>query len=115
MSNIGSHKDSKANSASLKCGNSTNIELFEFTSPSPNKTWPKRDNLGATSIGFYVDDINNAVAHLRKHNVRRFGDIKTVEEDSIAGRSWIYAEAPWGQQIFRASRTALPTPRPQGL
>ncbi|MBB4038918.1 catechol 2,3-dioxygenase-like lactoylglutathione lyase family enzyme [Microvirga flocculans] len=98
--NIGAHKSSVANIASLKCGNSTNIELFEFTSPSQNKASPKRDDVGAVSIGFYVDDINAAVAHLKKNNVKLLGDIKKVEEGPIAGRSWIYAETPWGLQIF---------------
>lgn len=101
--NIGAHKDSSARIATLKCGNATNVELFEFVSPSQNKNWPKRDDLGATSIGFYVDDINAAVTHMKQHNVRLLGDIKKIEEGPIAGRSWIYAEAPWGLQIFLQS------------
>ncbi|WP_157961308.1 VOC family protein [Microvirga flavescens] len=98
--NIGAHKSSVAKIASLKCGNSTNIELFEFTSPSQNKVSPKRDDMGATSIGFYVEDIDAAIAHLKKNNVKLLGDVKKVEEGPIAGRSWIYAETPWGLQIF---------------
>lgn len=98
--NIGAHKSSVARIASLKCGNATNIELFEFASPSQDKTSPKRDDIGATSIGFYVEDIGAAVAHLKKHNVKLLGEVKKVEEGPIAGRSWIYAETPWGLQIF---------------
>ena len=101
--NLATDPRAQLNISVLKCGNATNVELFEFQSPAQRKSWPKREDHGATSLGFYVDDLEKTVAALETAGVTILGGIKKVEQGPIAGRSWIYAQAPWGLMIFLMS------------
>ncbi|WP_419904967.1 VOC family protein [Kiloniella sp.] len=101
--NVATHKDATLKIGALKCGNGTNVELFEFSSPAQNKSWPKREDFGATSLGFYVDDLKTTIADLKANNVEVLGEVKSVDQGPIAGRDWVYARAPWGLLIFLLS------------
>ncbi|MCZ4282308.1 VOC family protein [Kiloniella laminariae] len=101
--NVGTHDKATLKISALKCGNATNVELFEFASPDQVANWPKREDYGATSLGFYVDDLKSFVDELKSKNVEVLGDIKLVDQGPIAGRSWVYAKAPWGMLIFLMS------------
>ncbi|MGL4439037.1 MAG: VOC family protein [Bosea sp. (in: a-proteobacteria)] len=84
----------------LRCGNGSNVELFGFKTQRPARTAPLRDELGATSIGFYVDDLPAAVARMKAKGVAVLGDIKVVNEGPIAGESWVYTKTSWGLYVF---------------
>ncbi len=101
--NVGTNNKATLKISALKCGNATNVELFEFTSPDQNENWPKREDYGATSLGFYVDDIKNLVDELKSNDVEVLGDVKLVDQGPIAGRSWVYVRAPWGMLVFLMS------------
>ena len=49
----------------LRAGDGPNIELFEYDSPESSKQQPFFDDIGATHIAFYTDDINASLANLR--------------------------------------------------
>jgi hypothetical protein len=54
------------------------IELFEYDVKDQKKTGPKNSDVGGQHLGFYVSDLNAAVAHLRRHGVQVLGEPTTV-------------------------------------
>lgn len=84
--------------AFLRCGN-LNLEVFEFRSPDQVAYLPKNSDIGGHHIAFYVDDIDAAVAHLRKFNVEILGEPILEREGPDLGVTWQYFLAPWGLQM----------------
>lgn len=83
----------------MRCGNGTNFEIFEYTSPDQNKTYVKNSDYGGNHIAFYVDDMNDEVAYLKKHKVQILGEPHTFEDTGMEGLTWVYFLTPWGQQL----------------
>ncbi len=97
---IGTHKDAVMYIGEMQCGNATNVELMEISSPTQNKKFPTREDFGASSLGFYTDDLKATIARVLENGGAKLGSITSVAEGPLAGRSFIYVTAPWGQQIF---------------
>lgn len=97
---IGTHKDAVMHISELVCGNATNIELMEISSPRQNVSFPKRDDIGASSIGLYTDDLQATLDRAKAAGATPLSQITVVNEGPLAGRSFIYVIAPWGQQFF---------------
>lgn len=53
----------------VRCGNGTNLEVFEYTSPDQNRRGPRNSDIGGHHLAFYVDDMDAAVAYLKKSRV----------------------------------------------
>ena len=53
----------------LRCANGSNIELFEYHAPDQNRSQPKNSDIGACHLGFYVEDLDAAVAYLKDQGV----------------------------------------------
>ena len=83
----------------VRCGHGTNFEVFQWSSPDQKTTPPRNSDAGGHHIAFYVDDMDKAVAHLKKHNVKMFGDPTVMKEGPSAGETWMYFLAPWGVQM----------------
>lgn len=83
----------------LKCGDTPNFEVFQYTSPEQNLVPPKNSDVGGHHLCFYVDDIDAAVAHLRAKGVRVQGGINDIAEGAAMGSRWVYFLAPWGLQL----------------
>lgn len=83
----------------VRCGNGSNLELFEYTSPDQNTNGPKNSDIGGHHIGFYVDDIEKAVTYLKDKGVSVQGDVHVMDSGPSAGESWVYFMAPWGTQL----------------
>jgi catechol 2,3-dioxygenase-like lactoylglutathione lyase family enzyme len=58
----------------LRCGNGSNFEIFEYSSPDQNPVQPRNSDVGGHHLAFYVDDIDSAVQYLRMHDVRILGE-----------------------------------------
>ncbi len=97
---LGTHQKATLNIATMRCGAASNVELFEFRSPSQKSGWPARDDIGSASIGFYVEDLDATLVHLKANGIETLGDVVDVADGPIAGRKWIYARAPWGLLVF---------------
>ncbi|WP_160179787.1 VOC family protein [Paraglaciecola mesophila] len=98
--NLNVNKEAVIKSAYMvRCGNGTNFEIFEYTSPDQNTTYVKNSDYGGNHIAFYVEDIDDAVAYLKKHGVQVLGEPKTFTDTGMEGLSWVYFLAPWGQQL----------------
>ena len=98
--NLGTDARAKLNIAVMQCGNASNVELMEFSSEKQNTAFPARQDYGAASVGFYVDDLEASVKQVQNAGGELMGQINSVGEGPIAGRTWAYTRAPWGQLVF---------------
>ena len=83
----------------VRCGNGTNLEIFQYSSPDQRTEPPKNSDIGGHHIAFYVDDMDAAVAHLKAHGVRVLDEPTVVTDGPTAGLTWVYFLAPWGLQL----------------
>jgi catechol 2,3-dioxygenase-like lactoylglutathione lyase family enzyme len=99
-SHLAVHPRSRINKVRmLRVANGPALELFEFTAPDQSTTLPKNSDHGGWHLAFYVDDMDAALLALKKHNVAiQSGPVEMTEGPS-AGLSWLYFQAPWGQQL----------------
>lgn len=86
--------------ALLRCGNGSNLELFEYVAEDQQQTIPRMSDFGGSHIAFYVDDIIASVDHLQKHGVRVLGGVKEgIGEESGDGSAFAHFLSPWGQLL----------------
>lgn len=83
----------------LRCGNGSNFEIFEYSSPDQNTVQPRNSDVGGHHLAFYVDDMDAAVDYLRGHDVRILGNPVVRTEGPSAGQTWVYFLTPWGMQL----------------
>lgn len=95
---IGTHPRAEMLIAVMKCGNVSSIELMQISSPNQNKTFPRRDDYGAASLGFYVDDLEAAIQQVEAAGGVALGGITDVNQGPETGRRFIYTQAPWGDR-----------------
>lgn len=104
VTNLDVHRDATIPAAHLvRCGDGTNLEIFEYTAPDQRTEQPRNSDIGGHHIAFYVDDMDTAVAYLKAHDVTVLGEPKTFTEGPMEGLSWIYFMAPWGMQLEMVS------------
>ncbi|WP_251075664.1 VOC family protein [Streptomyces sp. ISL-12] len=87
--------------AMLRLGPTSNIELFQYTVPEQNTVPPRNNDVGGHHLGFQVDDVDAAVAYLRRQpGVRVLGEPQTMPEGAPnEGDRWVYFLTPWGMQL----------------
>ncbi|ESX52373.1 glyoxalase/bleomycin resistance/dioxygenase family protein [Mesorhizobium sp. C416B] len=86
-------------SAMVRCGYGSNIELFKYTAPDQKDLTPKNSDIGGFHIALYVDDVAAAKAYLDGKGVKtRMGPLP-VKEGPAAGQTILYFQAPWGLQL----------------
>lgn len=86
--------------AMLRLGPVTNLELFEYTAPDQRRELPRNSDWGGHHLAIHVDDVDVAVAYLRRQpGVTVFGAPETIEDGPIAGDRWVYFTTPWGMQL----------------
>ena len=83
----------------LRCKSGSNFEIFEYESPDQNSCLPRNSDIGGHHLAFYVDDMDQAVAHLKDHGVRILGEPTIRASGPSAGQTWVYFLAPWGMQL----------------
>ena len=82
-----------------RCGNGSNIELFQYQAPDQATTIPKNSDIGGHHLAFYVDDIQASKAYFDKHGVRTLMGPVPISEGPAAGQTILYFFAPWGLQL----------------
>lgn len=99
--NLDVHSRARAEIALLRMGPLTNLELFQYWAPKQNGVPPRVQDVGNTTFGLFVEDIEGAVAHLRKQpQVSILGAVQTVRGQAAdAGMQWVRFLAPWGSPI----------------
>ncbi|KAF2331417.1 MAG: VOC family protein [Flavobacterium nitrogenifigens] len=83
----------------INAGNGASIEVFEYTDSKGSLNHPNTDDIGASHIAFYVEDINAAVQYLKNKGVKVLGEPFTTPSGDTAGESWVYFETPWGSKM----------------
>jgi catechol 2,3-dioxygenase-like lactoylglutathione lyase family enzyme len=82
----------------LRVANGPVLELFQFVSADRPAPLPAKSDTG-WHIAFYVDDMERAVAALKTHEVAIQSGPVVMTEGPSAGLTWLYFQAPWGQQM----------------
>jgi catechol 2,3-dioxygenase-like lactoylglutathione lyase family enzyme len=83
----------------MRCGNGSNLEVFQYEAPDQNTILPKNSDIGGHHLAFYVDDMDAAIAFLRKNGVKVLGEPTAYTEGPNIGLTWCYFMAPWGLQL----------------
>lgn len=82
----------------FRCGPSPVLEVFEYSSPDQRTAPPQNSDVGGHHIALYVDDMDAAVAYLRRNGVRVLGE-PTASTGPHLGQRWVYFLSPWGLQF----------------
>ncbi len=83
----------------MRCGQGSNIELFQYSAPEQRTEEPKNSDHGGHHIAFYVKDIKAAVDKARANGLKTFMGPFPIKEGPAAGQSITYVLAPWGMQL----------------
>ncbi|WP_457588844.1 VOC family protein [Ensifer canadensis] len=82
----------------LRVGNGTNLEIFQYSGETDSEEPLKRNSQpGGYHLAFEVDDCNSAAVRLRASGVEVLDGPTYVESGAMAGLTWLYLRAPWGQ------------------
>jgi len=94
------HPDATASLATLRCGPTTNLELFEWEAPDADDTSPQLSDVGATHIGIQVNDIDEAVEALEERDdVEILDEPRTNDDGPTAGLTYVFLRTPWGMYL----------------
>ncbi len=96
---LGVHADTRMRYAFVRCGHGPNFEIFEYDAPDRNAAHPRNSDAGGHHVAFYVDAMEPALDHLRRHGVTIMGEPETISGGPAAGSTWVYFKAPWGLQF----------------
>ena len=84
----------------VRCGNGTNLEVFQYEAPNQaQKPLLKNSDIGGHHLAFYVDDMDEAIAFLKKNGVKVLGEPTSYTDGPNLGLTWCYFMAPWGLQL----------------
>ncbi|WP_342115305.1 VOC family protein [Pseudoduganella sp. OTU4001] len=83
----------------LRCGFGSNFEIFEYDVADQASAAPRNCDVGGHHLAFYVDNIEQAMAHLLAHGVTLLGEPTVRQSGPSAGQTWIYFLAPWGMHM----------------
>jgi len=81
-----------------RLGNGANFEVFLYDAADGQTPAPRNSDIGGHHVALYVDDMDRAVAHLRKNGVDVMGE-PTASKEAATGQHWVYFRAPWGMQF----------------
>jgi catechol 2,3-dioxygenase-like lactoylglutathione lyase family enzyme len=82
----------------FRCGHGPNFEIFQYEPADEQRSQPRNSDIGGHHLGFYVDDLDAAVAYLRENGVRVLGE-PTTSRGASEGQRWVYFLSPWGMQL----------------
>ncbi|GAB2756936.1 VOC family protein [Sinomonas soli] len=81
-----------------RCRFGPNFEVFQYDAADGQAQQPRNSDIGGHHLAFYVDDLDAAMEHLRRHGVTIMGE-PTSSSSYSAGQRWVYFRAPWGMQF----------------
>lgn len=81
----------------FRLGGQAIFEVFEYEAPDQRRRPPRNSDVGGHHIALYVDDIDEAVADLRRRGLRVLSG-PTASRGPSQGQRWVYFQAPWGLQ-----------------
>ncbi|RRJ30753.1 VOC family protein [Halocatena pleomorpha] len=91
------HPDATASLAMLRCGPTTNLELFEWNAPDRDETPTNNADVGGMHLALQVEDIDAAVSALSdRSDVTVLDGPHTNEDGPTAGLTYVYCRVEWG-------------------
>lgn len=85
------------NTAMLRCGPCTNVELLAWHLPDPAPTTNEGTGIGAGHLAIYVSDLAQAAAYLAaQRGVRVLGAPTAVTGEPNEGTEFVFVLLPWG-------------------
>jgi len=97
---LGVHPDATASLAMLRCGPTTNLELFEWDTPDQREDAPPISDAGATHLGIQVGDIERAIEGIAEHEgVEVLDGPHTNDGGPTEGLTYIFCRTPWGMYL----------------
>lgn len=91
----------------LRCGDSTNVELFEYTGEDVSARPRRNSEVGGTHLCFEVEDVYASADRLKAQGIELLEGPNMVTDGPLAGFCWVYFNAPWGQSLEIASFSSL--------
>lgn len=85
--------------AMMRCGDGSNIELFQYSAPDQKTVMPRNSDYGGFHIAFYVKDIKAAVDKAKALGLKTFMGPFELKEGPAAGEAITYVLTPWGMQL----------------
>ncbi len=85
--------------AMVRCGTGANIELFEYRNATGSTAMPKMEDVGASHIAFYTDDVRAGVAWLKSKGITVLGEPMTMTGGDTEGETWVHFLSPWGSEM----------------
>jgi catechol 2,3-dioxygenase-like lactoylglutathione lyase family enzyme len=83
----------------VKAGTGANIELFEYQDNKGSSQQPGGDDIGASHIAFYTNDISKSIAYLKSKGVQFLGEPFLMPSGDTEGETWVYFVTPWGSKM----------------
>ena len=74
------------------------FEVFSYETPDQRSEPPRNSDVGGHHVALYVEDLDVAVEHLHKLDLRVLGE-PTASTGPSEGQRWVYFLAPWGMQF----------------
>lgn len=85
--------------AMVRCGTGANIELFEYKQSAGSTAMPKMEDIGASHIAFYTDDVQAGIAYLKSKGLKITVGPMTMTSGDTEGETWVHFESPWGSDM----------------
>ena len=83
----------------IHAGIGANIELFEYKDNKGSTQQPGGDDIGASHIAFYTNDITLSVNYLKNKGIQFLGEPFLMPSGDTEGESWVYFKTPWGSKM----------------
>ncbi len=83
----------------LRCGQGSNIELFQYSAPNQRTEEPRNSDHGGHHLAFYVKDIQAAADKAKANGLKTFLGPFPIKEGPAAGQTILYVLSPWGMQL----------------
>lgn len=90
------HPRARLETAMLRCGPATNVELLAWDSPDSDSSPLEPSGVGG-HLAFFVDDLHAATAYLaEERGVQILGPPTIVMGEPNEGTEFVYVRLPWG-------------------
>lgn len=73
------------------------IELLQYRTSEPARSWPTTSTTGGYHVAFYVEQLDEAVERMRDAGIEVLGEpLPLSGPEGGPGNRFVYARAPWG-------------------
>ena len=82
----------------FRLGGAAIFEVFEYEATDQRREPPRNSDVGGHHVALYVEDLDAAVADLRRRGLTVLGE-PTASKGPSLGQRWVYFLSPWGMQL----------------